>query len=101
MQIQKPQIVLAETALDMLMMRYTKPEISQEVILGLFQDALGPQVPCAREDGSLNMVSEDGSECGASPVGCFPFYCFESILMRHFQREWLQKLFPYLERYLD
>jgi hypothetical protein len=101
MQIQKPRIVLAETALDMLMMSYAKPEISQEVILGLFNDALSPQVPCAREDGSLNMISEDGSECGTSPAWCFPFYCFESVVMRHFNREWLTKVVPYLEKYLD
>jgi len=101
MQIQKPRIVMAETALDMLMMSYAHSEISQEVILGLFQDALDSQVPCAREDGSLNMISEDGSECGTSPAWCFPFYCFESIVMRHFNREWLTKLVPYLEKYLD
>ena len=101
MQIQKPRIVLAETALDMLMMSYAQPEISQEVILGLFQDALNLQVPCAREDGSLNMISEDGSECGTSPAWCFPFYCFQSIVMRHFDRDWLERLFAYLEKYLE
>lgn len=101
MQIQKPRIVLAETALDMLMMSYAHPVISQEVILGLFQDALSPQVPCAREDGSLNMISEDGSECGTSPAWCFPFYCFESMLMRHYDHNWLQQLFPFLDRYLN
>ncbi|UCE04403.1 MAG: hypothetical protein JSW07_12290, partial [bacterium] len=101
MQIQKPRIVLAETALDMLMMSYAHPEISQEVIVGLFQDALNPQVPCAREDGSLNMISEDGNECGTSPAWCFPFYCFEVIVMRHFNKNWLEKLFPHLKNYLN
>jgi len=100
MQIQKPRIVLAETALDMLMMSYANPALSREVILGLFQDALGSQVPCAREDGSLNMISEDGNECGTSPAWCFPFYCFESIFLRHSDRQWLQTLYPYLNNYL-
>ncbi len=101
MQIQKPRIVLAETALDMLMMSYAQAEISQEVILGLFKDALGSQIPCAREDGSLNMISGDGAECGTSPSWCFPFYCFESIFMRHDNRKWLKQLFPFLARYLN
>lgn len=101
MQIQKPRIVLAETALDMLMMSYAHPEISQEVTLGLFKDATSPQIPCAREDGSLNMISADGSECGTSPAWCFPFYCFESIVMRHYNRSWLKQLYPFLVRYLN
>lgn len=101
MQIQKPRIVLAETALDMLMLSYAWPELSQTVILGLFRDALGPQVPCAREDGSCNMISADGSECGTSPAWCFPFFCFQSILWRHPDRHWLEQLFPFLESYID
>ena len=101
MQIQKPRIVLAETALDMLMLSYAKPELSKEVILGLFQDSLGAQVPCAREDGSLNMISEDGSECGTSPAWCFPFYCFQSILARNFDIAWLKKMVPHLGSYLN
>lgn len=101
MQIQMPRIVLAETALDMLMMSYADPKRSQQVILGLFKDALGPHVPCAREDGSLNMISEDGSECGTSPAWCWPFFCFQSIFGRTGDRDWLESLYPYLENYLD
>ncbi|MFZ5518311.1 MAG: MGH1-like glycoside hydrolase domain-containing protein [Candidatus Zhuqueibacterota bacterium] len=101
MQIQKPRVVLAETALDMLMLSYADPERSQRVILGLFRDAPGPQVPCAREDGSLNMISEDGSECGTSPAWCWPFYCFQSIYDRQGDRDWLEALFPHLELYLN
>ena len=101
MQIQKPRIVLAETALDMLMMSYADPELSQRIILGLFKDGLGPQIPCAREDGSLNMISEDGSECGTSPAWCYPFYCFLSIFGRHKNLDWLRELYPYLEKYLN
>lgn len=101
MQIQMPRIVLAETALDMLMMSYADPDRSQRVILGLFKDALGPHVPCAREDGSLNMTSEDGSECGTSPAWCWPFFCFHSIFRRTGDRAWLEALYPHLENYLD
>jgi len=101
MQIQKSRMVLAETALDMMMMSYADPNLGKDVILGMFKDALAPQVPCSREDGSLNMIAEDGSECGTSPAWCFPFYCFLSIQLRHADRKWLKQLYPHLEAFLQ
>jgi hypothetical protein len=101
MQVQKPRVVLAETALDMMMLSYADPSLAKEVLLGTFADALGPQVPCAREDGSTNMVAADGSECGTSPAWCFPFYCIESVFLRSGDCGWLRELLPHLERYLS
>ncbi|MBC7186017.1 MAG: hypothetical protein H5U38_03180 [Calditrichaeota bacterium] len=101
MQVQKPRVVLAETALDMMMLSYAEPSLAKEVLLGAFTDALAPQVPCAREDGSTNMVAADGSECGTSPAWCFPFYCIESVFLRTGDRSWLRGLLPHLEGYLS
>jgi len=101
MQIQFPRVVLAETALDMLMMSYADENLAKRVILGTFADALGPQVPCSREDGSVNMVAEDGSQCGTSPAWCFPFYCLQSIFARTGDVEWLRQLLPHLTAYVE
>jgi hypothetical protein len=100
MQIQMPRVVVAETMLDMLMMSYADPELARAVVLGTFRDARSPQVPCSREDGSVNMVAVDGSECGTSPCWCFPFHCLLSVYLRAGSRRWLRQLLPYLERYL-
>jgi hypothetical protein len=100
MQIQMPRVVIAETMLDMLMMSYAAPELARSVILGTFRDAISPQVPCSREDGSVNMVAVDGSECGTSPSWCFPFHCLLSINLRAGSQRWLRRLYPYLQEYL-
>ena len=47
-----------------------------------------------REDGVMNMVAADGSECGTSISWCFPFFCAESIFNRTCDREWLRQLYP-------
>jgi len=101
MQIQIPRVVLAETALDTLMYSYADVETAKEVILGTFEDSPAPQIPCIREDGSPNMVAEDGSECGTSPAWCWPFYSIYIVYRRCYDREWLKNLYPYLEKYLD
>lgn len=100
MQVQKPRLVLAEAALDMLMFSYADPQLAKEVLLTTFADAHAPQVPCVREDGSTNMVATDGSECGTSPAWCFPLYCIESIFLRDGDRRYLRKVLPHLERYV-
>ncbi len=100
MQIQMPRVVVAETMLDMLMMSYPAPELARSVILGMFRDAISPQVPCSREDGSVNMVAADGSECGTSPCWCFPFHCLLSVYLRAGSRGWLRQLYPHLQAYL-
>ncbi len=95
-----PRSVLGETALDMLAYSYADPETAQEVIYGLFADALAPNVPCMREDGSVNMVSESGAECGTAPSWCLPSLTIRSIYARTRDRKWAQALYPYLEEFM-
>jgi hypothetical protein len=101
MQIQQPRFVLAEAGLDALMMSYADPRLARDVMLGAFEDALAPNLPCSREDGSVNMVGEDGGECGTAPSWCFPFYCLRSLFCRDRDPAWLRRLLPRLESYLN
>jgi hypothetical protein len=101
MQIQAPRNVLAETSIDMWALSYADPETAKAVLLGQFQDALAPNVPCMREDGTMNMVAADGSECGTSLQWCYPFYCLESVFLRTLDRAWLAKLYPFLAAHLE
>lgn len=96
MQIQAPRNVLAETSIDMWALSYADPETAKAVFLGQFLDALAPNVPCAREDGTMNMVAADGSECGTSISWCYPFHCARSIYERTVDRQWLASLYPKL-----
>lgn len=100
MLIHEPRVVLGETAIDAMMLSYTDPELAMDEVYGTFADAPGPQVPCSREDGSMNMVAADGSECGTAPSWCFPFHVIHSIYCRYPDKAWLRKLYPYLEAYL-
>lgn len=101
MQIQVPRTVLAEAALDMLILSYADPATAKAVLLGTFADAPEPNVPCSREDGSYNMVAVDGSPCGTAPEWCFPFHCIELVYRRTLDKAWLAELFPYLETFID
>lgn len=101
MQIHAPRNVLAETSIDMWTLAYADPETAQAVLLGQFQDAVEANVPCMREDGTMNMVAADGSECGTSLQWCYPFYCIESVFLRTGDQAWLGKLYPYLAAFLD
>ena len=96
MQIQAPRNVLAETSIDAWALSYADAETAKTVFLGQFQDALKPNIPCMREDGVMNMVAADGSECGTSISWCFPFFCAESIFNRTRDVAWLRKLYPHL-----
>jgi hypothetical protein len=101
MQIYAPRNVLAETSIDMWTLAYADPDSAQAVLLGQFQDAVEANVPCMREDGTMNMVAADGSECGTSLQWCYPFYCIESVFLRTGDQAWLGKLYPYLAAHLD
>ncbi|MFZ0391462.1 MAG: hypothetical protein WAN36_13470, partial [Calditrichia bacterium] len=101
MQVHSPRLVLGETALDMMMMSYADPALAKEVIYGTFADALAPNVPCAREDGSVNMIGADGSECGTAPMWGFPFHVIQSIYAATGDSVWITHLYPYLKAYLD
>lgn len=94
MQIQAPRNVLAETSIDMWALSYANPQMAGEVFLGQFLDALEPNIPCMREDGVMNMVATDGSECGTAISWCFPFFCAASIFDRNRDVSWLRRLYP-------
>lgn len=100
MQIQAPRNVLAETSIDMWALSYANPAIAKEVFLGQFLDAVEDNIPCMREDGVMNMVAADGSECGTSISWCFPFFCAESIYNRTRDLAWLRQLYPKLSALL-
>ncbi len=72
MQIQAPREVLAEAAMDSLFFSYAEPRLAAEVILGHFEAAPHRNLPCMREDGSYNMVADDGQVCGTAPEWGFP-----------------------------
>lgn len=100
MQIFSPRCVLGETHLDMMCYAYADPETAKSVIYGCFKDAPMPNVPCSREDGSMNMIGAGGSECGTSPVWGLPFYVIRSIFFREHDLNWLRKLYPYLRSFI-
>lgn len=100
MQIQAPRNVLAETSLDMWALAYGDPAAAQSVLLGQFQDAVQPNVPCMRESAVMNMVAADGSECGTSIAWCYPFFCIASTYARTGDRQWLAALYPHLAAFV-
>jgi hypothetical protein len=105
MQIQAPRLVLAEAALDALFLSYADPELAAEVILTHFESAPHPNLPCMREDGSYNMVADDGQICGTAPEWGYPLWCCQQLWLRSGNLSWLQRLYPgaaaYLRWWLD
>ncbi len=100
MQIQAPRTVLAEAAMDVLFLSYANPELAAEVMLGHFESALHPQQPCMREDGSYNMVADDGQLCGTAPEWGYPLWCCHQIFRRSGDLGWLGRLYPRAAAYL-
>jgi hypothetical protein len=101
MQVHSPRVVLGETCMDMMTLSYADPDLAKEVIYGTFADAIAPNVPCAREDGSVNMISSDGSECGTAPMWGYPFHVIRSIYRATNDRAWIARLYPHLKSYLE
>ena len=105
MQVQAPRTVLAEAAMDTLFLSYADPELAAEVILGHFESALHPHQPCMREDGSYNMVADDGQICGTAPEWGYPLWCCHQLWLRSGNLSWLKRLYPgaaaYLRWWLD
>lgn len=101
MQIHSPRVVLGETSLDMMTLSYADAELAKQVFYGVFADAPMPNVPCSREDGSMNMISADGSECGTAPMWGYPFHTIKSIYAINNDQEWIKKLYPYLKAYIE
>lgn len=100
MQIQAPRTVLAEAALDVLFLSYANPKLASEVILNHFVEAPHPNLPCMREDGSYNMLADDGQPCGTAPEWGFPVWCCDQILRRTGDVQWLEQLYPHVASYL-
>jgi hypothetical protein len=100
MQIQAPRLVLAEAAMDVLFLSYADPELAAEVILGHFESAPHPNLPCMREDGSYNMVADDGQICGTAPPWGHPVWCCDLLWHRTGDVRWLRRLYPRVAAYL-
>ena len=100
MQIQAPRLVLAEAAMDVLFLSYANPELAAEVILGHFESAPHSQLPCMREDGSYNMVADDGQICGTAPEWGYPVWCCNQIWLKTGNLHWLRRLYPHVAAYL-
>lgn len=100
MQLQAPRVVLGEAAVDMAILAYADPQAAKEVLLGTFADAPEPNVPCSREDGSYNMVANDGSPCGTAPEWCFPFHCVNLVYQQTGDQKWLAEIYPHLEDFV-
>ena len=105
MQVQAPRTVLAEAAMDALFLSYADPKLAAEVILGHFESAPHSNLPCMREDGSYNMVADDGQICGTAPEWGYPLWCCQQLWLRSGNLSWLQRLYPgaaaYLRWWLD
>jgi hypothetical protein len=100
MQIQAPREVLAEAAMDVLFLSYADPELAADVILGHFESAQHPNLPCLREDGSYNMVADDGQICGTAPEWGFPIWCCDQLFRKTGDVDWLGRLYPGAAAYL-
>jgi hypothetical protein len=100
MQIQAPRTVLAEAAMDALFLSYADPELAAEVILGHFESSPHPNLPCMREDGSYNMVADDGQICGTAPEWGFPIWCCDQLFARTGDKSWLRRLYSKAAAYL-
>lgn len=94
MQIQAPRVVLAETAMDALVLGYADPTLAQELLLGTFLDAPEPNVPCSREDGSYNMVAANGTVCGTAPSWGYPVWVAALLHGIAPDTGWLGRLYP-------
>jgi len=100
MQLQAPRLVLAEAAMDTLFLSYADPDLAAEVMLGHFESAPHSNLPCMREDGSYNMVADDGQICGTAPEWGFPLWCCDQMVRRTGDLRWLRRLYPRAAAYL-
>ena len=100
MQIQAPRVVLAEAAIDALLLSYADLATAKQLLLGTFLDAPAANVPCSREDGSYNMVGANGSECGTAPEWGYPVRVAAHLFSRDGDVAWLEAIYPGLVRFL-
>ncbi|MCX5670343.1 MAG: trehalase family glycosidase [Planctomycetota bacterium] len=94
MQIHAPRAVLGESSLDAMALSYADPNLAMDVLLGTFADAPAPNVPCSREDGSMNMIAADGAECGTYPAWGLPGPGIRSIHARPGSPRGSRALYP-------
>jgi len=101
MQIHTPRVVLGESAIDAMCLSYADIELAKDVILGTFEDAPDDNIPCSREDGSLNLVCGNGKETGTAPIWGLPFHVIHSIYLRERDDAWIKKLYPHMKEYIE
>lgn len=101
MQVHSPRSVLGEASVDMYTLGHAEAELGRDVMLGTFADAPVANVPCVREDGSMNMVAADGEACGTAPSWCFPFKTLRMLYAQTNDKAWIRALYPYLRDYLN
>jgi hypothetical protein len=101
MQIQAPRVVLAETAIDALLISYADPAVARELMYGVFADAPEINVPCTREDGTYNMVAADGTACGTAPQWGYPWLVLDWLYRLEPDRAWLERIYPLLHAHLQ
>jgi hypothetical protein len=101
MQIQAPRVVLAEAAIDALLLGYADLGTARALLLGTFLDAPAPNVPCSREDGSYNMVGANGSECGTAPEWGYPIEVAAFLYDLDPDGAWLEAIYPGLKEFLE
>ena len=97
MQTANPRMVLGETCIDMLSLRYADIEAALEVLTTTFEDSPDVYVPCCREDGSVNMIGSDGSECATALMWGFPWRVLRAVLAESGNVAWLRRIYPRLK----
>ena len=75
------------------------PALAAEVILGHFESSPHPNLP-ACEDGSYNMVADDGQICGTAPEWGFPIWYCNQLFRKTGDLHWLRRLYPKASAYL-
>ncbi|HEX7737732.1 MAG TPA: trehalase family glycosidase, partial [Ktedonobacteraceae bacterium] len=86
--------VLAEAAMDALFLSYADTKLAAEVLLTHFESAPHANLPCMREDGSYNMVADDGQICGTAPEWGYPLWIADQFWSRTGNLAWLKRLYP-------
>lgn len=101
MQVHTPRVVLGESAIDSMCLSYGDMELAKDVLLGVFEDAVADNVPCSREDGSLNLVCGNGMETGTAPIWGLPFHVIHMLYLREPDDAWIAQLYPHMKAYIE
>ena len=101
MQVHTPRAVLGEAAIDSMCLSFADIALAKEVLYGIFADALSDNIPCSREDGSLNLVCGNGKETGTAPIWGLPFHVIHSIYLRDRDDAWIRDLYPHMKAYIE